>query len=74
MYEGEDPPLVMTLIRREGEPLAIEYEDSINGKRVVRKMEVYKLVRDSSHNHYINKESSRVSKRISENGPYVLPR
>jgi len=75
-YEGSPTGLVMTIIRRDGEPPAMEGVDSpymAYGKRVSRKMRVFLLVRDGSHNFYLDKEGFKVSLRISEHGPYAPP-
>jgi len=72
---GETPTgLVMTIIRRDGEPPAMECVDSpylVYGKQVNRKMKVFPLIRDGPHNFYINEEGYKVSSRASEDGPYA---
>ena len=74
--KGLPTGLVMTIIRRNREPPAMECVDSpymVYGKRVNRKMKVFPLVRDGSHNFYINEEGSKVSSKASEHGPYAPP-
>jgi len=64
----------MTLIRRNGKPPAVECEDSpymLYGKKVVKKLKVFKLVREGPHNFYINEEGYKVSSRASEHGPFA---
>ena len=75
-YEGSPTGLAMTIIRRNGEPPAMECVDSpylVYGKQVNRKMKIFPLVRDGPHNFYINEEGSKVSSRASEHGPYAPP-
>jgi len=75
-YEGEPTGLIMTLIRREGEPPARDCVDSTYisfGKNMVGKLKVYPLSRDGNHNFYVNEEGYKVSSRTSEHGPYVPP-
>jgi len=76
MYEGSPTGLAMTLIRRNGEPPAVDCEDSpymVYGKKVVRKMKAFQLVRDGPHSFYMNEEGYKVSSRTSEHGPYNPP-
>jgi len=75
-YEGSPTGLVMTLVRRNGEPPAVECEDSpymVYGKKIVKKLKVFKLVREGPHNFYINEEGYRVSSRGSEHGLFAPP-
>jgi len=75
-YEGSPTGLAMTLIRRNGEPPAVDCEDSpymVYGKKVTKKMKVFQLVRDGPHNFYVNEEGYKVASRTSEHGPYVPP-
>ena len=75
-YEGSPTGLVITIIRRNEEPPAMDCVDSpytVYGKRVNKKMKVFPLVRDGSHNFYTNEEGSKVSSRASEHGPYAPP-
>jgi len=75
-YEGSPTGLVMTIIRRNGEPPATDCEDSpymVFGKKTARKLKVFPLVRDGPHNFYVNEEGFKVSSRTSEHGPYAPP-
>jgi len=75
-YEGSPTGLTMTLIRRNGEPPAVECVDSpyiVYGKKVIKKLKVFQLVRDGTHNFYVNEEGYKVSSRASEHGRYAPP-
>lgn len=72
-YEGKEISLIMTLMRLGGEPPARECRDStymVNGKRVVRDLEVYRLHRDGhTRSCYMDKNGYRVTSRALEHGP-----
>jgi len=73
-YEGIETGLMMTLVRREGEPPAKDCEDSpymVYGKRVSRKLKVFQLQREGTQNFYLDEQEYKVSSRASEHGPYV---